>query len=534
MSDKKRLIITIVAMLILVVGVTFAYFIPQIGGGVLRKLNVVADTPDFLKFMDGELKLKLTQFNLAQGGENLSNSTYVSAVLKANSTTNTATYTYNVYFNVKSNNFIYTTTEKKAEIILTVIDPDNNEITTLDGLTYLDGSTTNGISGFDITTLNGLKTIAENYTITSNSSNDYNYQDWNFSVTFINLDTNQVENEGKELKAEIIMQQDKMVTSLDEVCTNGDNLANCITTLSQKSVSGATKIYHHDTNLKNGANDNSYRYAGPSEQVNNFICFGSTTSPCPTDNLYRIIGVIDGKVKLIKYDYMTTDELGTNGDYSETYKERGMDSTYKGTYGDGERIGVYSWNYKADTTINNRCGSNTWSTSLFNKINLNTNFINYLGTEWSNKIATTTWKVGGNMLYNIVNTIPSKTYQNEIVNPDATNTTDNATTYNAKIGLMYISDYGFAATPSAWTRELYNYWQEDIPSNNWMYMGLFEWTISRDSDNSYNVFYVGSTGDLGHAFIAPSFYAGRASFNLVSSITYKSGSGTMSDPIIIN
>ena len=34
MSDKKRLIITIVAMLILVVGVTFAYFIPQIGGGV--------------------------------------------------------------------------------------------------------------------------------------------------------------------------------------------------------------------------------------------------------------------------------------------------------------------------------------------------------------------------------------------------------------------------------------------------------------------------------------------------------------------
>lgn len=60
MSDKKRLIITIVAMLILVVGVTFAYFIPQIGGGVLRKLNVVADTPDFLKFMDGELKLKLT------------------------------------------------------------------------------------------------------------------------------------------------------------------------------------------------------------------------------------------------------------------------------------------------------------------------------------------------------------------------------------------------------------------------------------------------------------------------------------------
>ncbi len=529
MSDKKRLIITIVAMLILVVGVTFAYFIPQIGGGVLRKLNVVADTPDFLKFMDGELKLKLTQFNLAQGGENLSNSTYVSAVLKANSTTNTATYTYNVYFNVKSNNFIYTTTEKKAEIILTVLDPDNNEITTLDGLTYLDGSTTNGVSGFDITTLNGLKTIAENYTITSNSSNDYNYQDWNFSVTFINLDTNQVENEGKELKAEIIMQQDKMVTSLDEVCTNGDNLANCITTLSQKSVSGATKIYHHDTNLENGANDNSYRYAGPSDKVNNFICFGSTTSPCPTDNLYRIIGVIDDKVKLIKYDYMTTEELGTDGDY---YSETTPDTNYyKGSL---SAISEYYWNYKADTTINNGWGSNTWSTSLFNKVNLNTNFINYLGTTWANKIATTTWKVGGNTRDNIANTIPSVAYQNEIVNPDATNSTDNATEYQAKIGLMYVSDYGFAVSPSAWTRELYYYWQEDITSKNWMYMGFPEWTISRWSDYSYSVFNVGRGGDLGNNLTVPSRYAGRASFNLVSSITYKSGSGTMSDPITIN
>lgn len=106
-----------------------------------------------------------------------------------------------------------------------------------------------------------------------------------------------------------------------------------------------------------GAGDNSYRYAGANP--NNFVCFGSTTSPCPTDNLYRIIGVLEdnyhgvsGKqlVKLIKYDYMTTDELGTDGDYSKTLKELGMVRTYKGTYGDGERIGVYYWNYKAKST----------------------------------------------------------------------------------------------------------------------------------------------------------------------------------------
>ena len=167
-------------------------------------------------------------------------------------------------------------------------------------------------------------------------------------------------------------------------------------------------------------------------------------------------------------------------------------------------------------------------------VKLNTNFITYLGTTWANKIATTTWKVGGNTHVNIAMTIPSVAYQNEIVNPDATNSTDNATEYQAKIGLMYVSDYGFAASPSAWTKELYYYWQEDITSKNWMYMGFPEWTISRWSDYSYSVFNVGSAGDLGNSLTVPSRYAGRASFNLVSSITYKSGLGTMSDPIIIN
>ena len=534
MKDKKKWIYSILCLFIFVVGVSFAYFVAQNGNGAVGNIDVISNSLDDLKFSAGDpISLKITQFNFTQGGGNLSDSTTATASLKANNSTNKASYTYNVYFSLEGNSFQYTASEEYPDIILTVIDPNGNEVTSIDGLTYYDGATTKGVSGFDITTFEGLKTIANNYTITSNSSTTYTTQDWQFKVTYINYDFNQNYDAVRSINANIVIQKEELPKTLADVCSNGNDLVNCITTLSEKSVSGATNIYYHDSNLENGANDNSYRYAGASEKVNNFICFGSTTSPCPTNNLYRIIGVIDGKVKLIKYDYMTTDELGTNGDYSETYKERGMDSTYKGTYGDGERIGVYHWNYKADTTINNRCGSNTWSTSLFNKINLNTNFINYLGTEWSNKIATTTWKVGGNMLYNIVDTIPSKTYQNEIVNPDATNTTDSATTYNAKIGLMYISDYGFATTPSAWTRELYNYWQEDIPSNNWMYMGLDEWPISRISEVSFAIVVMTNDGGVG-GNNANCYYAGRAVFNLETSITYKSGAGTMNDPIIIN
>ena len=261
---------------------------------------------------------------------------------------------------------------------------------------------------------------------------------------------------------------------------------------------GENNIYYHDSDLANGAGDNSYRYAGANP--NNFVCFGSDTSPCPTDNLYRIIGVfgenyhgVTGKqlVKLIKYDYMTTDELGTDGDYSQTYKEWGMDSTYKGTYGDGERIGVYYWNYKATGSA-----TNTWSTSLLNKTNLNTNFINYLGTTWANKIATVTWKVGGNTWANIGTKTSSVAYTNEITNPVTTNTTDNATTYSAKIGLMYVSDYGFAASPDAWTLTMSSYNNTTATNNNWMYMGLYEWTISRNAGYSDNAFSVGNDGNV--------------------------------------
>ena len=298
---------------------------------------------------------------------------------------------------------------------------------------------------------------------------------------------------------------------------------------------GENNIYYHDSDLANGAGDNSYRYAGANP--NNFVCFGTTESPCPTDNLYRIIGVfgenyhgVTGKqlVKLIKYDYMTTDELGTDGDYSQTYKEWGMNSTYKGTYGDGERIGVYYWNYKATGSA-----TNTWSTSLLNKTNLNTNFINNIGTTWANKIATVTWKVGGNTWANIGTKTSSVAYTNEITNPVTTNTTDNATTYSAKIGLMYVSDYGFAASPDAWTLTMSSYNNTTATNNNWMYMGLYEWTISRSAGGSGTAFLVGSDGYVSY-FSVNVDHGVRASFNLESSVSYVSGSGSMSDPIVIN
>ena len=300
---------------------------------------------------------------------------------------------------------------------------------------------------------------------------------------------------------------------------------------------GENGIYYHDANLTNGAGDNSYRYSGASDQVNNYVCFGSTQSPCSADNLYRIIGVFGDKVKLIKSDYATTALLGTDGDYKQAYTATGNgSSSYKEN--NLANIAAYTWNYKNNTTINGGNGSNTWSTSLLNKINLNKNFITNIGADWAAKIADTTWKVGGNKWANI-GIQPAKTaYQNEIVSSVTTNTTDNATDYNAKVGLMYVSDYMYAAPQDKWTLVGYNSSDASkdyraATSVNWMYMGLLEWTISRRADYASFVFNVYNSGNFDN-IIAKNALAVRPVFYLTSSVNYVSGSGTAADPILVN
>ena len=297
---------------------------------------------------------------------------------------------------------------------------------------------------------------------------------------------------------------------------------------------GSNGIYYHSSTLTNGAGDNSYRYAGANPK--NYVCFGSTQSPCPADNLYRIIGVFGDKVKLIKSDYATTALLGGDGDYKQAYTT-GHDWNYSSYKGNNlANIAGYYWNYKNNTSINSGYGSNTWSTSLLNKTNLNTNFITNIGAEWANKIDMTTWKVGGNTWANIGTQSAKTAYQNEIVNPVTTNTTDGATEYSAKIGLMYVSDYMYAAPQDKWTlvgngSETTDY--RAATSVNWMYMGLYEWTISRYANNACDLFGVSGNGRV-DGYGASSARALRPVFYLTSSVNYVSGSGTAADPITIN
>ena len=300
-------------------------------------------------------------------------------------------------------------------------------------------------------------------------------------------------------------------------------------------IQGNNNIYYHDASLTNGAGDNSYRFAGASESVNNYVCFGSTESPCPADNLYRIIGVFDRQVKLIKATVATSTLLGTDGAYvsDTTYEWSNLtacpsDAT---AYIKNENVTKVSKKNTlaaqtgpSEPTDDSSC--NEWKYSKLNTINLNTNYLNNIGTTWSNMIENTTWKVSGHTTNGVT---PKAMYTAEITNATKTYGPSNGT---SKIGLMYVSDYGFAAAPSAWTSNMNSYGSSAIISVNWMYMGLDEWTITPNSSNSNCVFLFDSYGYLNNYSSAINEYGGRPVLYLKASVTYAGGSGTQSDPII--
>lgn len=640
MDKKKRIILIILALLILCVGTTLAYIIAQLQDSATGNASVTSDTVDLLKFeISKDITLNPTQFNVVEGGSDLSDSAVGSAILRANSTNDNATYNYYVYFQINSNNYIYTTDYEKPEIILTITGPTGSPITSVDGLTYVES-----LGGFDITTKSGLFKIAELYEIVSNSSTQDTIQDWTFTVTFINLDTNQAENGGKTLEAEIILSKEPRytlanyiienvyvedgvnnlyyhdgnvetnlgsctyqgnevydafsgeVSFLESNCKNifklvlndnstiyydeniklylfpqklglsyninnvifqevkwDNNLNKCVTIDTNDEVytiesdlaveqvcSGTATWYSGQQTLieyvglgefvstekliLEDANDKSYRYSGM--YPDNYVCFGSSEDNCLNEYLYRIIGIFDEdndgiyNIKLIKADYVTNNILGTNG---RDYLGNNYNKYYPNLYGgnlDISLIPSYSWNN--DTSVNEN-GSNNWATSELNLINLNTNFLNYFKNEWSSLIDNTTWFLGG-ISYNYT--------LKEIFDAERNNSgyNNNPTRYNAKIGLMYTSDYLYSIEPYYW-----QFSPEVISFTGWLQMGIDEWLLSINQDYNNYLFSLMYNGGL---MVIPAsginetniYNTARPVFYLNSNVVYSSGDGSINSP----
>ena len=490
-NGRKLSLIFIFILILLVIALlvgkfTYSYLGPTISDDLETQGEVTASGDTLIFTKGNNLSLSATTDNFTTGGTNLTSTTNPKVKLVASTKTNQADATYYVGVLIKNNTYVYTTSGNTPELILTIKDEKGNNVTSgVDGLTYV---TSGGVSGFDVTGKTGLFNIKTDYPISTTSSSAGTTHTWTFTLTFVNLGTDQSENENASMDLDIYLQKTKVPSTLADVCTSGVNLADCIVTLNDKSTSSVSNIYYHDSTLANGAGDNSYRYAGASDSVNNYICLGSDTTTCPDANLFRIIGVFGDKTKVIR----------------------------------AKSVGNQKWHTSE---------SNTWSSSSLNAY-LNGTYLTSLGTI-AEKIATTTWKVGGCSWSNIETSVPKIVYKNEVGSSASTTTVDK------KIGLMYVSDYYYSASPSAWTLVGYN--KSDATKDysaaktiNWLYLGSKEWTISRVSDETFSAFIVDGSGHVFSYSVNFSNFAVRPSFNLDSTVTYVSGSGSMSDPVRVN
>jgi hypothetical protein len=112
-KEKTTIGVTILTILVLAVGISYAYFAGVIGKGATTNVDVTSQKTDRLKFIPGDpVSLTATLDNFGEGKGNLVGTTTPSASLTANNTTKTASEKYNVYFTVSKNEYKYSTVDK--------------------------------------------------------------------------------------------------------------------------------------------------------------------------------------------------------------------------------------------------------------------------------------------------------------------------------------------------------------------------------------------------------------------------------------
>ena len=263
--------------------------------------------------------------------------------------------------------------------------------------------------------------------------------------------------------------------------------------------------------------------------------------------LWRIIGIFDGRLKLISEVPISTQHLswdtsanatggnsgyginqwGPSGSYEGADLMRLLNPGYSGTNGS-----LY-WNKTSGTVYTGRSNATTSGISFANT---------GLTANEKSMIDTATWYLGasntnGNYAYQQYQQEKQGTTLGKICSSGThcNDTVTRTSTWNGKVGLMYPSDLGYAGDLNyCGGYTLSNYYNDDCATTNWLALGIWEWTISPHAYSSYayDVFYVDYGGGL-YDISASHDGCVRPAVYLKSGVTISEGSGSQSDPYVL-
>ena len=328
--------------------------------------------------------------------------------------------------------------------------------------------------------------------------------------------------------------------SLQKEPTAADTIISLYTNASKTTVTNNSITYNTapSVSLMNdrlgststGIDSGNIRYYGASP--NNYIYFNcsdysnQTSSTCET---WRIIGVFNGKLKIIRNTSI--------GNYSWDNKNTSTGAESNAVKNDWTTARLMkllnpSDYYATDSNDNGLGQSLYWNSasgkcySGANKATTNCDFTstgikNYVTR---NLISEEIWSLGGWSSWGV--------YSNQIYEYERGTTvySGRPTTWTGKIGLMYPSDYGYAADLSKCTKQLSSYTDSTCTSSDWLFNSAYQWTLTPNSSNASGVFSVYSPGFLSYSSAPESYVGTRPVLYLASDLAMESGDGSSSNP----
>ena len=327
------------------------------------------------------------------------------------------------------------------------------------------------------------------------------------------------------------------IQNVNKIPTGADTL---IKLTDNKDNSGLYTITHaKDSTLQIGTNEDitEYRYRGASPK--NYVTFNGET--------WRILGVfptddgtgnIENRVKIIKdqsigkkpwddgttaYNYTKNDNLMLLQDKNKSKVE------YLEKNDKYDVIGLATPD--ATTFRNNWAGPATLNTEL------NTTYLNSLDSTSKSMIGNTKYYLGGkNVTYNdgYVDT-PLQFYSYERkISGSSYYYGSNPNSWTGKLGLMYLSDYGYASS-NCENKKLYD---ENSSSNdiracnttNWLFNNDYQWLLPQNASVSNYAFYVNWVGGVNDVIVSDNQLGVRPVLYLKSNVLITGGDGTSSNP----
>ena len=352
---------------------------------------------------------------------------------------------------------------------------------------------------------------------------------------------------GKQIFPTVYLKSNVLITGGDGTSSNpyklSINIEKATDTLikltDNKDNSGLYTITHaKDSTLQIGTNEDitEYRYRG--KDPKNYVTFNNET--------WRIIGVfptddgtgnIENRIKLIRNESIGNkywDDGTTAYNYTQNDNLMLLQDNNKSKVEYLEKIDKYD----VMLTVPDTSGSNNWARPARLNTELNTTYLNSLDSTSKSMIGQAKYYLGGkNVTYNngyADTPLQFYSYERKISGSEYYCNGSNPNNWVGKLGLMYLSDYGYASS-NCENKKIYdnNSSSNDIRAcntTNWLFKGNTEWLLPQYASRSDAAFDIFSDGYVYNDLVSPRQQGTRPVLYLTASVQIIDGDGTSSNP----